>query len=111
GLGLCGRTGRDLREGRLARARERGIADLTHDPHAQDERLDLVAIEHERGQIVAGPDAIADAGLAVDRRAGEDEIADVAIDRPFRELQLSRDLLPRRHRAAAAEQLAAVSPT
>src|SRR5439155_25204268 len=92
-------------ENRLARAHERRIADLAHDARAEHERLDLFAIEHERRQVVARPDAIADARLAVDRRAGEHEIADVAVDRPFRDLQLARDLLRRRHRAAAAKQL------
>ena len=75
---------RDLVEDRVAGARQRGIAELAHDPRAEHERLDLIAVEHERRQVVAGTDAIADARFAVDRRAGEDQIADVAVDRALR---------------------------
>jgi hypothetical protein len=86
-------------------ARQRRIAELPDDPRAEHERLNLFTIEHERRQIVAGPDPVADAGRAFDRRAGQRQIADVAIDRPLRDLQLLGDLRRRRHRAAPAEQL------
>ncbi len=104
-LELLRQHGRHFAENRLAGARERRIAELADDPRAEHERLNLFTIEHKRRQIVPGPDAIPDAGFAVDRRAGEDQIADVAIDRPLRDLQLPRDLLRRRHGSAAAKQL------
>ncbi len=59
-----------LAEDRLARARERRIAELRDDPRAEHERLNLFSVEHQRRQIVAGLQAVADAGLAVDRRPG-----------------------------------------
>src|SRR5262249_36876851 len=81
-----------------------GIAELPDDPRPEHERLNLFAIEHER-QIVAGTDPVADAGFALDRRSRQRQIADVAVNRPFRDLQPAGDLRRRRHRAATAEQL------
>ena len=78
----------------LARA-SAGSPNCAHDPRAEHERLDLVAVEHQRRQVVAGPQAIADAGFAVDRRAGQDQIADVAVDRALRDVQLLARSAPR----------------
>ena len=78
----------------LARA-SAGSPNCAHDARAEHERLNLFAVEHQRRQVIAGAEAIADARFAVDRRAGQDQIADVAVDRPLRNLQLAPRCAPR----------------
>ena len=89
----------------VARARQRRIAELAHDARAEHERLDLIAVEHERRQVVAGTDAIADPRLAVDRRAGEDQIADVAVDRALRYAEPFGKVRGSRRRAAPPQHV------
>src|SRR5207247_2467582 len=88
-----------------AGACESRIAELTHDARAEHERLDFVAIEHERWQVVPRTNAVPDPRLAVDRRAGEHEIADVAIHRALRHAEPLGDVRGGGRRAPASQQL------
>jgi hypothetical protein len=57
------------------------------DPGAQNQRFDLMLVEHQRRQIEAVAQGVADAGLAFDRHATRHQVADVPVDRPLRDLE------------------------
>src|SRR6185437_16629365 len=80
--------GFDAREGVGCGAGEGGVAPAGNDAGAEDHRLYLLFGEHERGQVEAFAQHVADAGLSFDRDAGEDEVANVAVDGAFRDFQL-----------------------
>jgi hypothetical protein len=75
---------------------------MAHEPRAEHERLDLIVVEHERRQVVAGTDAVADTRFAVDRRAREDQIAYVAVDRALRHAEPFGQMRGGRRRPGAA---------
>ena len=105
GSSSFGSTAGDLVQNRFAGSCERRIAELANNPRPEHERLNLFAIEHERWQVVSGTESVADARFAVDRRARQDQIADVAVDRPLRNLQLGGDVRRGRGGAAPSQQL------
>jgi hypothetical protein len=83
-----GQHGLDLGEHVVSGATELGICPAGDDPGAQDQRLELGRREHERRQVVAVAQQVAGAGGAVDRHARADQVSDVAIDGPARDLEL-----------------------
>ena len=54
---------------------------------AEHQRLELLAVEHQRRQVEALAQGIAHAGLALDGDARQHEVADVTIDRALRDFQ------------------------
>jgi len=73
---------------RRARAlRQAGSAPALHETGADGQRLHFVEAEHQRRQVEAGTDAVADARLAVDRYAGGQQRRHVAVDRALRHAQ------------------------
>jgi len=54
---------------------------------AQRQRQRLVLGEHQRRQVIAGPQAVADAGFAVDGNTRQQQITYIAIDRPRRDFE------------------------
>jgi hypothetical protein len=69
----------------------------------QHGRFDLVRRQHERRQIEARIQHIADPGFAADRHALAHKVGDVAIDRAFGSFEFGRELV-RRDRPARAPQ-------
>src|SRR6185369_7337466 len=80
-------------------------AELADDACSEHERLNLIAIEHQRRQVIPGAKAIADTRFSVDRRSRQNQITDIAVDRPFRDLQLAGDVRRGSDRATPSEQL------
>jgi len=73
----------------------------TGPPQAYGERLDFVQREHERRDIEAGLEAVADARLALDRHAREREVAHIAVHRAQRHAEPLREERGRRQATAA----------
>src|SRR4029077_2702262 len=78
----------DLRKRGLSRPRHLRVAPALNDASAEDDRLELVLIEHERWQIISAAKGIAHSGCALDRHLARNQIANVAIDRAFAHLKL-----------------------
>ncbi len=92
----------DLVERQFRRLRQRVAAQRFHQPGAQHQRFEFVAIEHDRGQIEAAAQLVADARFALDRHAAGDQIADVAVDGALGNVQPFGELA-RGERAPSAE--------
>ena len=73
------------------------------DARPEDERFDLLLLEHERRQVEACAQHVADAGFALDRDAARHEILDVAIDGALGDLERLAQILGARHLLAAHE--------
>ena len=99
-----GQHGADLDQGLGRRARHGGTAEALHHARTGHQRHDLVAGEHERGQLEAFAQEVADPRLAVDRHARGLQVGDVAVDRAFRHLE-PRGQCPRRDEPTAAQAL------
>ena len=56
---------------------------------AETERLEFLGGEHERREVKARLHAVADAGFAFDGDAGEGQVLDVAVDRPFGDFEVA----------------------
>ena len=66
-----------------------GVLQASDQPRADGDRLDLVDGEHQRRQVEALAQHVADAGGALDRHAARLQGGDVAIDRARGHLQLA----------------------
>ncbi|MCY1241566.1 hypothetical protein D9M72_544740 [compost metagenome] len=89
---------------RLARRSSKPpVAQHLHRSGTEGERFELLEGEGERRRVEGPAQQIADTTLAVDRRAGSDQMLHVAIDRPLRDLHFLGNL-PRRHRPAGRAQ-------
>jgi hypothetical protein len=79
---------------------------MAGDPlRAEHGRLDLIGGEHQRRQVKSLLQNITYAGLTADRHALFDQGRDVAVDGPFRCLQLGRDCICRQRFAGTPEHL------
>ncbi|CAI0346127.1 hypothetical protein BO1005MUT1_470285 [Hyphomicrobiales bacterium] len=78
---------RDLADHVLRGPREHRIGTLAQPAHADQDGLDLVGREHQGRQVEPGIKHIADAGLAAHGHALTHQRADVAIDRPHRDIE------------------------
>ena len=74
------------------------------DACAQDEGFDLLLLEHQRWEIEAGFEHVADTGLPFDGNAACDQVLNVAIDGPLRDLQRLAQIASA-HRSLAAHEL------
>lgn len=82
------------------------VAPRAHHAQAEGEGFDFVCVEHDRWDIEASAERVADARLAAHRDAREDERLDVAVDRAFADLERFGDVLRGQLAAlAAAEEL------
>ena len=86
---MCGRrrsgtTTRHLGQHRVGGLLQRGVLQPLDQPRADGDRLDLVDGEHQRRQVEALAQHVADAGRALDRHAPGLQGGDVAIDRARR---------------------------
>ena len=97
--------GGDLGNQVACRARERRIA-VSRDPlRAEHRRLDLVRGQHERRQVEAAFQHVAEPGFTPHRDALADQRRDVAIDRAFRGFELGRERRRRHGTARATKDL------
>ena len=88
----------------LAAVASSAIGPGLDDARAQHQGLDLLLVEHQRRQVEAGLQHIADARLALDRHAAGDQVLDVAVDGALRHLQrLAQIAGP--HQVLAAHEL------
>jgi hypothetical protein len=76
-----------------------------HPLRPQHRRLDFVRCQHQWRQVEAFLQDIAHAGFAPDRHALADQGRDIAINRPFRGLQLGRNRVCRQWLTGAPEHL------
>jgi hypothetical protein len=86
-------------------ARQGRIAARLHPAGAEGRRLDLVGGQHQRRQVEAAFQHVAETRLAADRHALADEGGDVAVDRTLRCLELGGNGLGRQGPARAAQDL------
>ena len=82
-----GQNGFDLDQRLLGGARHRHPAPGADQPGAGDQGNDFVSGEHQRRQVISGPQDITDTRLAIDRHAARLEVGDVAVDRALGNLQ------------------------
>ena len=94
---------RHLVEHAAGRLLQFGVAQALHQPRADRDRLDLVDREHQRRQVEALAQHVAQAGRALDRHAAGLQGRHVAIDRAHRDLQLLGKR-GRRHRLLGGAQ-------
>ena len=73
-----GSTEASLARTRSAADASGGSAQRDTKRHAQRHRLDLVAVQHDRRQVEAVAQHIADPGLALDRHAGHHQVGDMS---------------------------------
>ena len=95
----------DLRHQVLGGTRQHGVGVPRHPLRAEHGRLDLVGREHQRRKVKSLLQDVAHAGLAADRHALFDQRCDVAVDGPFRGLQLGGDCIRGQRLAGAPEHL------
>src|ERR1700722_1271156 len=93
-----------LRQCRVGRAAQLGVAPVLHHASAEHERLELVLAEHERRQIVALAQRVADTGGALDWNLARNQVADVAIDSALADVEMFRERSSG-HYAASAQPL------
>src|SRR5580658_10809683 len=91
----------DLRQRRVSRAAQLGIAPVLHHASAEDERYELALTEHERRQIVALAQRVADAGRAFDWNLARDQVADVAVNGSLADIELFGERTSGDHPASA----------
>ena len=94
-----------LRQYAFSRVLQSRIAGATDQPGSHRDRLDLLGGEHQRRQVEAAPQNIADAGRSIDRHAPRLQRGDVAIDCADRDLQLIGERGSRHRPARRAQPL------
>jgi len=104
GAALGGQGAHQLFQRGLDRAGHRAAAPCLDHARPRDQRLDFIGGEHQRSQVEAGPHAVADTGLALDRHARDRQVADVAIHRALGHAQPVGQHR-RRGQAAASQDL------
>ena len=82
--------GRDLGQHIRRRTAQLGIPPALDDPGADQQRIQLVFGEHERRQVEALAEQVADAGRTLDWHTLGDQFGDVAVDRAHGNLELDR---------------------
>jgi hypothetical protein len=87
-LQVAGHRDGDLGNQVACGARQRSIAMPGHPLCAEGRRFDLVGGEHQRRQVEAAFQHVANAGLTADGNPLPDQRGDVAINRAFRGLEL-----------------------
>ncbi len=95
--------GFDLEQRGLRAAGETLARERAHEARADDQGFELFGGEHQRRDVRALAQHVADAGFAFDRHAGELQVRDIAIDRAQRYRQRLGET-PRRQRGAASAQ-------
>jgi hypothetical protein len=78
---------RDLGDRRARVPPESGPAPRLDHARAGHQRLDFVHSEHDRRKIETRPQPVSHAGLSLHRNTGNGQIADVAVNRSFGDLQ------------------------
>lgn len=83
------------------RLRQLAVAPARHDARAEDERFQLLGAEHQRREVEPLAEGVADARFALDGHARGDEVRDVPVYRPLRDLKVPRQRCGGHDRAAA----------
>jgi hypothetical protein len=93
----------DLQQRGAGRDAEPLAAERAHEARADHQRLEFIDVEHQRRNVRALAQHVADPGLALDRHARRLQVRDVAIDRAQRDAEGLGEAA-RRERGTASTQ-------
>ena len=100
---LLGQHGLDLDQRGTRALGQARAGEGAHEARADDQRFEFAGIEHQRRDVRALAQDIADPGFALDRHAGQLQVGDVAVDRAQRDRE-TRGQLPRGQRRTPPAQ-------
>src|SRR5207342_3100551 len=93
----------DLQQGRGRTAAEAFAAEGTDEARADDQGLEFLFVEHQRRDVRALAQQVADTGFTFDGYARQLQVGDITVDGARRDLQRLRELLRGKRRAAPAQ--------